>query len=36
MRFVFVATLAALTSVQAQSQPSADTVGASWEYDSRL
>ena len=36
MRFVFVATLAALTSVQAQSPPSADTVGASWEYDSQL
>ncbi len=36
MRSVFVATLAALTSVQAQSQPSVDTVGASWEYDSQL
>jgi glucose/arabinose dehydrogenase len=36
MRSVFVATLAALTSVQAQSQASVDTVGASWEYDSQL
>ena len=36
MRSVFVAMLAALTSVHAQSQPSADTVGASWEYDSQL
>ena len=36
MRSVFVAMFAALTSVHAQSQPSADTVGASWEYDSLL
>ena len=36
MRSVFVATWVALTSVHAQSQLSADTVGASWEYDSQL
>jgi len=36
MRSVFVATFVALTSVDAQSQPSADTVGASWEYDSQV
>jgi len=36
MRSVFVALFVALTSVHAQSQPSADTVGASWEYDSQL
>jgi len=36
MRFVFVAMFVALTSVHAQSQRSADTVGASWEYDSQL
>ncbi len=36
MRSVFVAMVVALTSVHAQSQPSADTVGASWEYDSQL
>ena len=35
MRSVFVAMFVALTSVHAQSQPSADTVGASWEYDSQ-
>jgi glucose/arabinose dehydrogenase len=36
MRFVFVTMFVALTSVHAQSQRSADTVGASWEYDSQL
>jgi glucose/arabinose dehydrogenase len=36
MRFVFVTMFVALTGVQAQSQRSADTVGASWEYDSQL
>src|SRR5262245_6961944 len=36
MRSAFLATFVALTSVHAQSQPSADTVGASWEYDSQL
>ena len=36
MRFVFVAMFVAQTSVHAQLQPSADTVGASWEYDSQL
>jgi len=36
MRFVFVTMFGALTSVHAQSQRSADTVGASWEYDSQL
>ena len=36
MRFVFVTMVVALTSVHAQSQRSADTVGASWEYDSQL
>ena len=36
MRFVFVAVAVALTSVHAQSQSSADTVGAGWEYDSQL
>ena len=36
MRSAFVAMFVALTSVHAQSQPSADTVGASWEYDSQL
>jgi len=36
MRFVFVATCVALTNLHAQSQQSADTVGASWEYDSQL
>jgi glucose/arabinose dehydrogenase len=36
MRSVFVVTWVALTSVHAQSQSSADTVGASWEYDSQL
>jgi aldose sugar dehydrogenase len=36
MRSVFVAMFVALTSVHAQSQLSADTVGASWEYDSQL
>jgi glucose/arabinose dehydrogenase len=36
MRFLLVATAVALTSVHAQSQSSADTVGASWEYDSQL
>ena len=35
MRSVFVATLVALPNVHAQSQPPADTVGASWEYDSQ-
>jgi len=36
MRSVLVATFVALTSVHAQSRPSADTTGASWEYDSQL
>ena len=36
MRFVFVTMFVALTGVHAQSQRSADTVGASWEYDSQL
>ena len=36
MRFVLVGVFAALTSVHAQSPHSADTVGASWEYDSQL
>jgi len=36
MRSVFVAMCVALTNLRAQSQPSADTVGASWEYDSQL
>ena len=36
MRSVFVAMCVALTNLHAQSQPSADTVGASWEYDSQL
>jgi glucose/arabinose dehydrogenase len=36
MRSVFVVTCVALTKLHAQSQPSADTVGASWEYDSQL
>jgi len=39
MRSALVATFAtflALTNVHAQSQRSADTVGASWEYDSQL
>jgi glucose/arabinose dehydrogenase len=36
MRSVFVVTCVALTNLHAQSQPSADTVGASWEYDSQL
>ena len=36
MRFVFVTMFVALTSVHAQSQRSADTVGARWEYDSQL
>jgi glucose/arabinose dehydrogenase len=36
MRFVFAATFVALTSAHSQSRPSADTVGASWEYDSEL
>jgi len=36
MRFVFVTMFVALTSVHAQSQRSADTVGASWEYDSQF
>ena len=36
MRFVFVTMFVALTGVRAQSQRSADTVGASWEYDSQL
>jgi len=36
MRSVFVATFAALANVHAQSQSSADTVGASREYDSQL
>jgi len=36
MRSVFVAMFVALTSVHAQSPRSADTVGASWEYDSQL
>jgi len=36
MRFVFVTMFVALTGVHAQSRGSADTVGASWEYDSQL
>ncbi len=36
MRSVFVAMCVALTNLHGQSQPSADTVGASWEYDSQL
>jgi len=36
MRFVLVTMFVALTRVHAQSQRSADTVGASWEYDSQL
>ena len=36
MRFVFVTMFVALTGVHAQSQRSADTAGASWEYESRL
>ena len=36
MRSALVATFVALTHVHAQSQRSADTVGASWEYDSQL
>jgi len=36
MRSAFVATVVALASAHAQSSRSADTVGASWEYDSQL
>src|SRR4051794_34588621 len=36
MRFVFAARCVALTDLPAQSPPSADTVGASWEYDSQV
>lgn len=36
MRFVFVVAFGAVTRLRAQSQPSADTIGASWEYDSQL
>ena len=36
MRFVFVTMFVALTGVHAQSQRSADTVGASWEFDGQL
>jgi len=36
MRSAFVATVVALASAHAQSPRSADTVGASWEYDSQL